>query len=162
MKIKAHLVLNKTLNYIQHMVVPVPYRLFLTKINVTEKLKFVSGRVENIVGNRRKCCLLAFSPFPTIFFKGFLYRAVKSPDCVVKLKQHGHLNKELSKRLGRKVGNIYSVTACPAHCHVTNPSLIVSWGVLSSYLHNSGRSMPLILQGWQYSMDCYLTSHCRR
>ena len=30
MKIKVCLVLNKTMNYIQHMVLPVPYRLFLT------------------------------------------------------------------------------------------------------------------------------------
>ena len=30
LKIKVRLVLNKTLNYIQHMILPVPYRLFLT------------------------------------------------------------------------------------------------------------------------------------
>ena len=33
---------------------------------------------------RRKCWLPAFSPFPTMFSKGFLYRVVKSRDCVVK------------------------------------------------------------------------------
>ena len=54
------------------------------KIDVTEKLKFVFGRVENIVGKRRKCWLPAFSPFPTMFSKGFFVRVVKSLDCVVK------------------------------------------------------------------------------
>ena len=48
------------------------------KINVAEKIKFVLGRVENIVW------LPAFSPFPTIFSKGFFYRVVKSQDCLVK------------------------------------------------------------------------------
>ena len=60
-------------------------------INVIEKLKFVLGRVENIVGKgenagngeRRKCWLLAFSPFPTMFLRGFFHRVVKSRDCVV-------------------------------------------------------------------------------
>ena len=42
-------------------------------------MKFVSGRVENIVGNGEN----AFSPFPTMFSKGFLYEVINSPDCVV-------------------------------------------------------------------------------
>ena len=54
------------------------------KINVTEKLKIVLGRVEKHCGKRRKCWSPAFSPFPTMFSKGFLYRVVKSRDCVVK------------------------------------------------------------------------------
>ena len=37
------------------------------KINATEKLKFIFGRIVNIMGQRRKCWLLAFSPFPTMF-----------------------------------------------------------------------------------------------
>ena len=41
------------------------------KIKVTEKLKMILGRTENIVGKRRKCWLPAFSPFPTMFSKGF-------------------------------------------------------------------------------------------
>ena len=48
------------------------------KVNVTLKIKFVLGRVENIVGKRRKCWLPAFSPFATMFSKGFLYRVIKS------------------------------------------------------------------------------------
>ena len=32
-------------------------------------------------GKRRKCCLAAFSPFPTMFSKGFLNRVVESRDC---------------------------------------------------------------------------------
>ena len=39
------------------------------KIDVTPKLKFVFGRVENIIGKRRKCWLPAFSPIPTMFQK---------------------------------------------------------------------------------------------
>ena len=49
------------------------------KINVTEKLKF--GRVKNIVGKGENA---AFSPFPPMFSKGFLYRVIKCLDCVVK------------------------------------------------------------------------------
>ena len=43
-------------------------KIFDDKINVTKKLKSVLGRVENMVG---KCCLPAFSLFPTMFSKGF-------------------------------------------------------------------------------------------
>ena len=53
------------------------------KTNVTEKLKFLLERVEN-TGKRRKCWLPAFSPFPTMFSKGYLYRVIKSQDCGVK------------------------------------------------------------------------------
>ena len=34
-------------------------------------------------GKRRKCWLPAFSPFPTMFSKGFLHRCVKSHNYVV-------------------------------------------------------------------------------
>ena len=36
-------------------------------------------------GKRRKCWLPAFSPFPTMFSKDFIYRVVKSRDCMVEL-----------------------------------------------------------------------------
>ena len=54
------------------------------KINVTEKLNFDLGSVENNVEKRRKCWLPAFSPFPTMFSKVFFPGGVvKSRDCVV-------------------------------------------------------------------------------
>ena len=34
-------------------------------------------------GKRRKCWLPAFSPFPTMFSKGFFPRVIKSWDCEV-------------------------------------------------------------------------------
>ena len=37
-------------------------------------------------GKRRKCWLPAFSPFPTMFSKGFFFRVVKSRDRVVMVK----------------------------------------------------------------------------
>ena len=59
------------------------------KMKVTKTLKFVLGWAENIVGKeenagngrkhcgkRRKCWLPAFSPFPTMFSKGFLLQAI--------------------------------------------------------------------------------------
>ena len=54
------------------------------KSNVIEKLKFVLGWVENIVGKGENAGFPAFSPFPTLFSNGFLCRVVKSCDCVVK------------------------------------------------------------------------------
>ena len=33
---------------------------------------------------KRKCWLPAFSPFPTMFSKGFFFKVVKIRDCVVK------------------------------------------------------------------------------
>ena len=54
------------------------------KINVTEKLKFVLGRMEKHHGKRRKCWLPAFSPFPIMFSKDLFVRVVKSRDCVLK------------------------------------------------------------------------------
>ena len=42
------------------------------------------GKSRKHCGKRRKCWLPAFSPFPTMFSKGFLFRVVKSRDYVVK------------------------------------------------------------------------------
>ena len=53
------------------------------KINEAQMMISVLDRVENW-GKRRKCWLSAFSPFSTMFSKGFLLRVVKSRDCVVK------------------------------------------------------------------------------
>ena len=66
-------------------------------INENEKFQFILGRVENIVGisihsgkgrkhygKRRKCWFPAFSPFPTLFSKGYFLKVIKSRDCVVK------------------------------------------------------------------------------
>ena len=44
------------------------------KINVTEKLKFVLERIEKHCGKRKKCWLQAFSLFPLMFSKGFLFQ----------------------------------------------------------------------------------------
>ena len=41
------------------------------KIKVLKMMIFVFDRVENIVEKRRKCWLLAFSPFSTMFSKAF-------------------------------------------------------------------------------------------
>ena len=54
------------------------------KSNVTQKLKFALGKGRKYCGKRRKCWIPAFSPFPTIFSKGFFLRVVKSWDCVIK------------------------------------------------------------------------------
>ena len=54
------------------------------KINVTEKLKFVLGRGRKHSGKKRKCRLPAFTPFSTMFSKGFFPMVIKSLDCVVK------------------------------------------------------------------------------
>ena len=37
------------------------------KCSVTQKLKFVFARVENITGKGEKCCFPAFPSFPTLF-----------------------------------------------------------------------------------------------
>ena len=39
----------------------------------------------------RKCCLPAFSPFPSMFSKAYFIRVVKSQYCVVKSQSHNHL-----------------------------------------------------------------------
>ena len=49
------------------------------KINVNEKLKFVFGRIENMGKGE-----IAFSPFATVFSKGFFFNVVESRDFVVK------------------------------------------------------------------------------
>ena len=52
------------------------------KINVTEELKFVLVRVENIVGKGENAVFWHFLLFPKCFPKA--YRVVLSRDCVVK------------------------------------------------------------------------------
>ena len=46
------------------------------KTDGTQKLKFVSGRVENILG-KEKCWLPAFSPFPEMFSKAIFLRKAR-------------------------------------------------------------------------------------
>ena len=53
-------------------------------INVTKKLKFVLGRVENIVGKGENAGYQNFLLFPQCFQKAFLKRVIKSCDCVGK------------------------------------------------------------------------------
>ena len=50
------------------------------KINVT-KTELCLGKVETILGEKEKCCLSAFSPFPAMFSKSFFLRVVNSRDC---------------------------------------------------------------------------------
>ena len=54
------------------------------KINVTEKLKFVLGRIENILGKGENAGYQHFLLFPKCFQKPPFFRVVKSRDCVVK------------------------------------------------------------------------------
>ena len=54
------------------------------KTNVTEKTEICFGKGRKHSGKRRKCWLPAFSPFSTMFSKGFFLGVVKSRDCVVK------------------------------------------------------------------------------
>ena len=53
-------------------------------LDVATMTKYVLHRVENS-GKRRKCWLPAFSPFPTMFSKGFFHGVVKRWDCVAKI-----------------------------------------------------------------------------
>ena len=53
-------------------------------VNVREKLKFVLGSMENIVGKGENAGYQHFPPFPTVFSKIFLLKVVKSRDSVVK------------------------------------------------------------------------------
>ena len=46
------------------------------KINVNEKLKFVMGRVENIVGKGENAGNQHFLLFPIMFSKGFFFKVV--------------------------------------------------------------------------------------
>ena len=57
------------------------------KINVTEKLKYRFGRIENIVGKGENAGCQHFLLFPQCFQKAsffFFFQVIKSRDCVVK------------------------------------------------------------------------------
>ena len=54
------------------------------KINVREKLKFVLGSMENIVGKGENAGYQHFLLFTQCFQKGFFLKVVKGQDCVVK------------------------------------------------------------------------------
>ena len=53
------------------------------KINVTQNLKFVMGRVENIVGKGENAGYKHFLFFLTMFSKAFFFRVVKSQECLL-------------------------------------------------------------------------------
>ena len=48
------------------------------------KIKIRVEKSRKHCGERRKCCLPAFAPFPLMFSKAFFSRGVKSRDYVVK------------------------------------------------------------------------------
>ena len=50
----------------------------------SQKLKFVTNKVENIVGKGENAGNQRFLLFPELFSKGLPLRVVKSRDCVVK------------------------------------------------------------------------------
>ena len=54
------------------------------KINVVQKLKFVEGRVENIVGKGENAGYQHFLLSPQCFQESFKLGVVKSRDCMVK------------------------------------------------------------------------------
>ena len=54
------------------------------KIKVTENLKFVHGRVENIVGKGKNTGFQHFVLFPLMFSKSLFLKVVKSWDYMVK------------------------------------------------------------------------------
>ena len=54
------------------------------KLNLTEKLKFVLGKVENIVGKGENAGFQHFLLFPQCFQKPSFLKVVKSRDCVVR------------------------------------------------------------------------------
>ena len=56
------------------------------------KIENCLGKGRKHCGKRRKCWLSAFSSFPTMFSKGFLYSVVKSRDCVVELNYFLKMN----------------------------------------------------------------------
>ena len=56
------------------------------KINVTQELKFVSGRVENIRGKGENAVYQHFLFFPQCFQKSFLLGVVKSGLCGKELR----------------------------------------------------------------------------
>ena len=54
------------------------------KIDVTKKLKFVLGRIENLV-RKEKMLVTSIFAFSHNVLKGLFFRAVKSRDCVVEI-----------------------------------------------------------------------------
>ena len=48
-------------------------------------MEILLGMGRKYCGKRRKCWLPAFSPFPTMFSKGFSSGVVKSSHCVVRV-----------------------------------------------------------------------------
>ena len=48
------------------------------------KIEICFGKGRKHCGKRRKCWLPAFSPFPTMFLKGFFFNVVKSRNSIVK------------------------------------------------------------------------------
>ena len=57
------------------------------KINVTQHLNIVLGRVEKLFGKMRKCYLPPFSPFTKMFSKGLFFKGrLKSGLCGKGLK----------------------------------------------------------------------------
>ena len=54
------------------------------KINVANSIISLFGKGRKHYGKRRKCCLPAFSPFPSMFASDQSTRYVKPQHCVVK------------------------------------------------------------------------------
>ena len=68
------------------------------KIDVTQKLKLVLGKIENIVEKRKKCWLPAFSPFSYNVFKRLISRSLTVSSI------YTHFNTLKKKALGKHCG----------------------------------------------------------
>ena len=54
------------------------------KLNVAKMTNYAIDRLGNLVRKGKKCRLLAFSPFPSMFSEIFSFRVISSQDYVVK------------------------------------------------------------------------------
>ena len=61
------------------------------KLNVTKMTISLYNRIENTEGKRRKCCLPAFSPFPTVFSKVIFFRVLKKMGLCGKELTYDHI-----------------------------------------------------------------------
>ena len=71
------------------------------ELNVGQMMGFAIRNRENILGERIKCCLAAFSSIPTVFFEDLHLKVVHNRDCVVK-----HLEGLLGSVVKCKSGNL--------------------------------------------------------
>ena len=109
-------------------------------------MSFVFHRVKNIVGKGEKCWSPAFTPFPTMFSKGFLFRVVITLDCVKVLEHEAVVIALLSLCVVSVQKSFYTPAVLALFVLLPILSFVTNIFCFSATMHHSDFKLGMVLR----------------